>query len=244
MTGYGGPAAPNTWRRRGAYAPLEVCRHGRDRQSVAGVSNVTRNNFHGAQNPTRSTYDNCDVTVDRRLRSIPTTPLRRRSRQVLPDFVMADDRGRLYDYWSALETVCLALGYNSGSAVGNLIDSMLVDAVEHSTVSHCRTAGCAEGGGMKGKTPRRRVACEGRGRQGQGLRSAVEVPPRSRHSRRRTTTSRSTGSRGGMMTPADRDLLARLRALLERTPPWRVLHGALKRSELARIVELLESMQA
>lgn len=50
--------------------------------------------------------------------------------RVLPDFVMADDRGRLYDYWSALETVCLALGYNSGSAVGNLIDGMLVDAVE------------------------------------------------------------------------------------------------------------------
>lgn len=45
-----------------------------------------------------------------------------------------------------------------------------------------------------------------------------------------------------MMTPADRDLLARLRALLERTPPGVYCTAPLKRSELARIVELLESM--
>ncbi len=50
--------------------------------------------------------------------------------QRLGEFVVADNDGRTFDYWSATEAICFALGYESDSAIGNLIDGMIVDAVE------------------------------------------------------------------------------------------------------------------
>jgi hypothetical protein len=49
---------------------------------------------------------------------------------VLEDHVIARDDGRIYDYWAATEAACLRLGVNSASGAGNLIDGMIVDAVE------------------------------------------------------------------------------------------------------------------
>lgn len=49
---------------------------------------------------------------------------------VLEDHVILRGDGRLYDYQGATDAACLRLGVDSASGAGNLIDGMIVDAVE------------------------------------------------------------------------------------------------------------------
>ena len=49
---------------------------------------------------------------------------------VLPSYLAINADVALFDYWSATEAACLRLGTLSTSALGNLVDGMIVDAVE------------------------------------------------------------------------------------------------------------------
>ncbi len=48
---------------------------------------------------------------------------------VLDDHRVPREGGAVYDYWSATEAACFKLGADSGSALGNFVDGMIVDAV-------------------------------------------------------------------------------------------------------------------
>ena len=50
---------------------------------------------------------------------------------VLPQYVIVrEGLGKTFDYWPALEAACFALGVPSDGDLANLVDGMILDAVE------------------------------------------------------------------------------------------------------------------